>query len=106
MQKLALKLPGDYEIQPPPGFKFAGGTIGDILSALLPYIYVLAGLILFIYLIIGGFGLLTSGGDPKAVESAKGKITNAVVGFIIIFISYWLVQILEIVFGVEILGLP
>jgi len=106
MKKLALKLPGDYEIQPPPDFKFPGGTIGDILSALLPYIYVLAGLILFVYLIIGGFGLLTSAGDPKAVESAKGKITSAIIGFIIIFISYWLVQILEIVFGIEILGIP
>jgi len=79
-------------------------TIGDILSALFPYLFVLAGLILFLYLIIGGFELLTSAGSPKAVESAKGKITNAFIGFIIIFIAYWLVQILEIVLGITILG--
>jgi len=106
MKKLALDLPGDYEIESPEGFSFAEGTIGDIITDLLPYIYVLAGLILFIYLIIGGFSLLTSAGDPKKVESAQGKITSAIVGFLIIFISYWIIQILEIVFGIEILGLP
>ena len=102
MKKLALTFPGGETIEPPTGFEFTGGDIGDVISALLPSVYILAGLLLFIYLIIGGFGLLTSGGDPKAVESAKGKITNAVVGFIIIFVSYWLVQILEIIFGIEI----
>ena len=74
-------------------------TIGDIVSTLLPYIFILAGLMLFVYLILGGFQLMTSGGDPKRAESAKGKITGAVIGFIIIFVSYWLVQILQVIFG-------
>jgi len=86
-------------------FKFKGGrgTIGNIITDLLPYVYFLAGLTLFIYLIIGGFGLLTSAGDPKKVESAQGKLTSAIVGFLIIFISYWLIQILETIFGIDIL---
>lgn len=74
-------------------------TIGAIISALLPYLFVLAGLGLLVFLILGGFQLMVSGGDPKATQSAKGKITGAVIGFIIIFISYWLVQILQVVFG-------
>lgn len=106
-----MDLPTYEQVQQKLGAKFGvfrfteTSTIGDIISFLLRYIFTFAGLILFIYLIIGGFGLLTSAGDPKAVESAKGKITNAVVGFFIIFISYWLVQILEIIFGIEILGI-
>ncbi len=74
-------------------------SIGDIISKLLPYLFVLAGLGLLVFLILGGFQLMVSGGDPKATEQAKGKITGAVIGFIIIFISYWLVQILQVVFG-------
>ena len=74
-------------------------TLGTIVSSLLPYLFVIAGLILLLYLIWGGFSLMTSAGDPKKVESAKGKVTNAVIGFIIIFVSYWLVQILQVVFG-------
>lgn len=73
--------------------------VGVIISELLPYLFVLAGLALLVYLIYGGFQLMTSGGDPKAMESAKGKITNAIVGFIIIFVAYWLMQILQIIFG-------
>jgi len=56
-------------------------------------------------LIIGGFGLLTSGGSPDKVKAAQGKITSAVIGFVIIFIAYWLVRILEIAFGLDLLGL-
>lgn len=79
-------------------------TLGDIVSRILLYIFVLAGLILFGFLIFGGFELLTSAGNPDKVKAAQGKITNAIVGFIIIFLSYWIVQILEIIFGISILG--
>lgn len=83
-----------------PDFKFKdNATIGGIVSALLPFLFVFAGLLLLIYLIIGGFGLMTSGGDPKAMDAAKSKITSAVIGFIVIFVSYWLIQVLQIVFG-------
>ena len=93
-------------IQEPEGFKFTGekATIGDIINDLVPYIFALAGLALLFILILGGFELLTSAGDPKKMESAKGKITNAILGFIIIFVAYWLVQILQVVFGIKILG--
>ncbi len=54
-------------------------------------------------LIMGGFGLLTSGGNPDKVNAAKGKITSALIGFVIIFASYWLMKILEIIFGIDII---
>lgn len=85
-------------------FKFPEKKVGDIISALLPYLFTLAGLGLFLYLIIAGFGWMTSGGDPKKTQSAKDKLTNALVGFIIIFVAYWLILILEKIFGLEILG--
>lgn len=84
----------------PMGGRF--NTIGDVINRLIPYIFALAGIILLFLIIWGGFDYLTSGGDPKKVESAGGKITHAVVGFIIIFVAYWLVQILETIFGIQI----
>ncbi len=104
MYKLSLVLPGGVEIKNPENFNPKLNNIGDIISSLLPIIMVLAGLVLFIFLIIGGFGLLTSGGSPEKMKASQGKITSAVIGFVIIFISYWLVRILEIVFGISILG--
>jgi len=104
MEKLALALPGGYHIDDPEGFEFTNKTLGDVITALLPYIFVLAGLLLFGLLIWGGFGLLTSAGNPDKVKSAQAKLTNAIIGFIIIFAAFWLVQILQIMFGITILG--
>lgn len=81
--------------------KFAGGSIGNIVSELLKYLFPFAGLLLLLYLLFGGFSLMTSGGDPKAVQSAKGKITNALIGFIIVFAAYWIVQIIGTILGIE-----
>lgn len=85
------------------GFKFAGSslTIGFLVSSLLPYLFAGAGLLLLLYLIYGGLSLMLSRGDPKAVQSARDKITGAVVGFVIIFAAYWLVQIVGRVLGIE-----
>jgi len=110
MNKLALTLPDlemgkSVSIPNPSGFRSDFTDIGSIINELLKYIFVLAGLVLFILLIIGGFGLLTSGGNPDKMKAAQGKITSAVIGFVIIFISYWLMRILEIIFGIDILGL-
>lgn len=81
--------------------KFAGKDLGGIISALLPYLFAGAGLLLLLYLIYGGLSLMLSRGDPKAVQSAKDKITSAVMGFIIVFVSYWLVQIVGTILGIE-----
>lgn len=43
---------------------------------------------------------MTARGDPKAVAAAQARITTALVGFIIIFAAYWLVQIVGSVLGI------
>jgi hypothetical protein len=85
------------------GFKFENKTPAAIFSALLPYIYVVAGLILLFILISGGIGLMTAAGDPKKIEAAQGRITTGVIGFVIIFISYFLVQLVELMLGIKVL---
>jgi prepilin signal peptidase PulO-like enzyme (type II secretory pathway) len=80
---------------------FVGGNLGDIINALLPYLFTLAGLLLLLYLIYTGFGLMTSAGDPKKIQEAKSKLTNALLGFVIIFVAYWLVQIIGKMLGIE-----
>ncbi len=76
--------------------------IGAIISFILPYILVLSGILLFIFLVMGGFDLMTSAGDPKKMEQGKEKIMAAIVGFIIVFIAYWLYQIIAFIFGIKI----
>ena len=85
-------------------FRASGGnnTIASLFNAnqgILFWIFFLAGVALIIYLIIGGFKYLTSGGDPKAAGAAKQIITNAIIGFIIIFAAFWIIQLLGSVLG-------
>src|SRR4030042_2801944 len=96
----SLTLPGGVPISDPLGGKFS--SLGDIINTLIPYIFALAGLALLLVLIWAGFEMMTSAGDPKKMESAKGRLTGAVLGFVIIFVAYWLVQILEVIFGLKI----
>lgn len=79
----------------------AGDSIGEIIGKITPWIYAAIGLVLLVYLIMGGFQFMMSGGDPKASEAAKKKITNAVIGFVIVFISYWIVIVLGEVLGIR-----
>ena len=99
MQKLAQI---DFEaLQGSSNPKLEFETLGDVVSNLVPTIFLLAGIALLLYLIAGGLQLMTSRGDPKAVEAAKGKITNGLVGIVIIFASFWIIQILGQILGIE-----
>lgn len=78
-------------------------TLGEIITQALTYVYLFAGLILLFFLIKGGFQMMLGAADPKAKESASKTVTNALIGFFILFVSYWLVQIIEVVLGISIL---
>lgn len=83
-------------------FKFAGSNLGDLISDITKnYVLLIAGLMLLVYLVIGGFQYLTSAGDPKKTQIAQAKITQALLGFLIVFGSFWIVQILASVLGLE-----
>ena len=77
-------------------------NLGDLVSVLIPYIFGIAGLVLLLMLIFSGFQMLTSAGDPKAMESGQKRLTNAVIGFIMIFLSYWIVKFVGQMLGIEI----
>lgn len=61
----------------------------------------LASIVFFIILIFGGFRYLTSHGDPKAIEGAKGTITAAFLGIFLIVVAYLVLVIMESFTGVD-----
>lgn len=68
-------------------------TVADIVNAAIGIIFPLALFILFVYLMWSGFDMVRNLGDSKLIESAKLRITNALVGIVLLAISYWLAQI-------------
>lgn len=101
----AVNIGEEFKIKGNTGIKNAGPayqSIGDFISAILPNIYIIAGIIVFFLFIGGGFMLITSGDNPDQKGNGAKAVTAAVVGFIIIFVSYWIVQIVEILTGIDI----
>lgn len=76
------------------------GNPGTIITKILPYIFGAAGIILLLNIIVSGYQLMTSAGEPKTMQAAKAKITTSVIGIIIIFVSFWLVNLIMKFFGV------
>lgn len=74
-------------------------TPADLINKLiLPNIFVFAGLIFLALLIGGAFSILRSG-DSKGLEKAREQVMNAAIGFIIVFVAYWLVQLIGVLIG-------
>ena len=67
------------------------GIFQNIISALLA----LGAIIAFVILLVGGFKYLTSGGDPKAVQSAHLTLTYAIIGFIVVAGSFLILVLIE-----------
>jgi hypothetical protein len=80
-----------------------GSGITALISAVLPNVYIISAVILFLYMIFGGFLVISSAGDAKKTDEGKQALTNAIIGFGIIFASYWIIQIIEIITGIPIL---
>lgn len=78
--------------------------IGNVISAVVGILIIVAAILAFLYLIIGGIQWITSGGDKAGMEAARGKITQAIVGLIIVAAA-WAVMVLAGQFiGFNILG--
>jgi len=106
MPELAFKIGEELWIREPAYGVETLGTLGDIITNILPNIYVFSGIILFFLLIGGGLMFIISAGQQNPEGAGKGKqaITAALIGFLIIFASYWIIQIIQIVTGLDILG--
>lgn len=97
-----LKVKPGIPITQAPAFS----SLGSLISILLKNVYVIAGIMLFVLLIVGGISIISSagGGDPKKAAQGQKALTSAVIGFLIIFASYWIIQIIEYITGLNILN--
>jgi hypothetical protein len=79
--------------------------LGKFISAGIQLMLIIAGLATFLYLVLGGFSYITSGGDKTAVESAKNKLTYAFIGFFIVVLAWAITKLMGFLFGIDIFDL-
>ena len=74
------------------------GALGDISHLILNLIAIilwLAGSLAIIFIIVGAIFYIISAGDPSRLKRAKDILTNVVVGLVVIFLAYALVQFIS-----------
>lgn len=80
--------------------------IGPLVSAIVSNAIIIAGVILLFLLVAGGIGMIAGAGNnnPETAEKGKRAATSALIGFVIVFAAYWIVQLIGKITGIEILG--
>lgn len=78
--------------------------VGSLINNLLPNIYIAGGLVIFFMIIFGGFTIIANAGNPDKIKEGGKTITSAIIGLLVLFGSYWIIQIIQVVTGVNILS--
>jgi len=95
----------DILIDPPGGWERLGEiSLPGIISTAIKFILIVAALIAFIFLVIGGIRWIVSGGDKEATTKAQSTITAALIGLVIVFAAWAIIRLLETFFAIEILS--
>ncbi len=79
-------------------FKFFETVFGNVAQVVLG----LAGIVLFIMLISGGFKYITAGGDPKGIEGAKKTLTYAIGGMVFLAMAFLILRFIQEFTGVDV----
>lgn len=73
--------------------------IPTIFSNVLNFAFGFAGVAALFFVFFAGFKFLTSGGDEKKLEGAKHTLTYAIIGLVVILLSFAIINFISQVTG-------
>jgi hypothetical protein len=82
-----------------------GSFFQKALPAAVGLAFLIGTIIFFFVLITGAIQWISSGGDKQALEGARGKISNALIGLLILFATFAIIRLIQRFFGIQILTL-
>ena len=99
---------GDISVNPCPTGNFSAlcslTADGQLINSLITLAFIVASLIALAFLIFGGIKWITSGGDKGGVEAARNMIVASLVGLVIVFLSYLILNFVFAFFGLGTIG--
>jgi len=75
---------------------------GALIGWILRWAIGIGGGIAFILILVAGFQIMTSRGDPQRLQAGKELLTSAIAGILLIIFSVFILEVI----GVDILGIP
>lgn len=80
--------------------------MGDLISRIIGIIIVIASILLLFYLAMSGIQWLTSGGEKASVAAARERMTNALIGLIIVLAAWAIFTLVKYLFGIPPIRAP
>lgn len=77
----------------------APNTFAAILSSTIGLITIIGIIWVVIIIVTGAVGIIASGGDKNALESAKKKIANGITGLVVLVVSLFIIVIIGRILG-------
>jgi hypothetical protein len=74
-------------------------TFNDLFGNIIGLVLTIAAIVAFFYLIVSGFQYITAGGDAGKAQTARQGIINALIGIVIILISYLVLRYVGTLIG-------
>ncbi len=71
----------------------AGNDVNSLIRTVINWMLSIAFGVAVLFLIIGGFWYITSAGNEETAEKGKGTAVNALIGIVIIILSYVIVNV-------------
>lgn len=69
--------------------------IPAVFQNVLNFAFIFAGIAALFFVFFAGFKFLTSGGDAKQVEGARKTLTYAIIGLVVILLSFAIINLIS-----------
>ncbi len=80
-----------------------GGSFGALIGQIMSIAMTIAAILLLLYFVWGAIEWAASGGDKSKIEKARGRISNAITGIIVLSSTAAVIMIVQSFLGIEIL---
>jgi hypothetical protein len=92
---LAISLEHDFA----PAAKF--NNFGTVTKLIVNNLFLGAGLILFIGILMGGFNIMMHGSNPEGLKKGQKTLTYSGLGFVLIILSYFITKVILKILGID-----
>ena len=89
----------------PPTPEIGKITIQSLVSGVIGLVFIAASLIFFFLLMAGGIKCMMAGGDKEKAGEARGQLTSALIGLVVVFIAWAVSTLIGNIFGFNLLEL-
>ncbi len=93
------------EVNPPPELGGLRGSAGinSILASIISLIFAVAAVVFIIMFLFSAVQMILSGGDKEALAKAKSRITWAIIGIVLLSLSFVIFRVLGFITGFKII---